>query len=139
MPGYVHFSRDPVRNRNVISVVEWNPNEVDKKNSDKFDLEFRSKVSEGWRNDSVYVRGADGKRHFDLVDLSKLQPVDKTDLSAVDFDAMAAHLKALKLNDVLNSEKYQYPQRIKDAVAHAEKSMKDRSVFNVYETPKQLK
>lgn len=96
MPGYVHITHDPVTNRNYINVVDRNPLEVGmpKEHTE----EFTSKLAGGWRNDEIFTRDADGNRVCTLVNLKALPPVESWDLSAVDFDPMAAHLKATGLD-----------------------------------------
>jgi hypothetical protein len=116
-PGYVHFTKDPIKNRNYINVVEFNPNE--KPASNIHDLEFKTKLADGWRNDSIYSRDKNGHRRFDLVNLTQLPPVEKSDLAAVEFDAMTAHLKALNLDTKLSGDKFQFPERFHEAVKEA--------------------
>eukprot|EP00158_Paraphelidium_tribonemae_P005927 Partr_v1_DN27589_c0_g1_i9_m30297 putative ribosomal protein L27 len=109
MPGYVHFTHDPIRNRNYINVVEWNP--AEKEYSKIHDESFRSKISEGWRNDEVFTRDINGNRIFKLQNVNSLEQATPADLAAVEFDPMTAHLKASNLDKKLNSSTHQFPDR----------------------------
>lgn len=92
MPGYMHFTRDPVRDRLCVNVVEKNPNEV-KLSEIYTTAEFESRIADGWRNDQVYKRcPSTGQRIFELVDVNALAEAGSTDLAAVEFDPMAAYL-----------------------------------------------
>ena len=96
MPGYVHFTHDPIRDRTFIHISETNPTEV--RLTTEHTQDFRSKLAGGWRNDEVFTRSADGRRRtFTLYDLKMLPAVDATDRSAVHFDASAAYLEAMNL------------------------------------------
>lgn len=111
MPGYVHFTKDLVRNRNYINVVEWNP--ADKEYSTIHDEEFSSKLSDGWRSDQVFRRDMNGKRVFKLENVQALDEATPADLAAVNFDAMQAHLKAMNLQETLTEKNHVYADRLK--------------------------
>lgn len=110
-PGYVHFTEDKDLGRNYINVVEFDPKTVQLPT--EWTPEFSSKLAGGWRADSVFTRDASSHRHFDLYDLNRLPPVKSSDLSALLFEPMKAHMKAMNLQDKLDTEKYQYPERFK--------------------------
>jgi hypothetical protein len=76
-----------------------------KKEKVSHSVELTSKVSGGWRNDTVFTRLPDGRRLFQLYDLKQLPAVDPSDRSAIEFDAMLSHLKAMNLADRLLGEK----------------------------------
>jgi hypothetical protein len=126
MPGYVHFTHDAIRDRTFINVVKEDPNRapLSRDHSDT----YTSKLVGGWRNDQVFTRDADGKRVFKLINLKTLPPVQKHDLSAVDFDAMSAHLKAMRLDDALAVQGHQYPDRFKQVYQRIEADKNATSV-----------
>ena len=122
MDGYVHFAEDPVRQRTFINVVEHDP--ALKKYPAEYNEVFKSKLADGWRSDQVFKRDINGKRQFELVNLTALPAVQNTDLSAVEFDPMLAHLKAMNLHDKLAdkaTEGYVFQDRIRRCLAESGK------------------
>lgn len=101
MPGYVHFTKDPVRDRTYINVLEFKHGE-DKLPSVHSDT-FQSKLLGGWRNDTVFTRNADGSRNFQLFDLTLLPAVQPSDRSAVKFDATLSLLKSMGIQSATSS------------------------------------
>lgn len=107
MSGYVRISEDAKQNRQYVHVLSEPPTTVNNVNGKALYREPHqplhwSKVAGGWRNADIYTRDpVHGKRIFKLVDLTKLPQADTSDLSAVEFNPMIAHLRAMQLDSVL--------------------------------------
>lgn len=109
--GYVHFTHNPQLKKTYINIIEENP--ANTKVTDINTIEFSSPLSMGYRADHIFQRDADtGERKFELYDLTQLEEVQDTDLSAVNFSPMNSHLEAMKLKEKLSTiENYQIPER----------------------------
>lgn len=117
--GYVHMTTHSTRNgKQFINIVEQNPKTTTTDLPSEHTLEFRSPLAQGYRADHIFTRDPEtGERHFTLYDLNQLPPVEKTELCAVDFDPMQAHLKAMNLDstDLAKKVTYQFGERFAEA------------------------
>ncbi|KAI3651207.1 hypothetical protein MP228_004688 [Amoeboaphelidium protococcarum] len=128
MDGYVQITRDPLKaNKKYINVVKEKPEHSTMQHNERVmhTLEYKSPISEGYNYSVVQSRcSITGKRTLKVTNLNLVndgKPAESWELSAYEFDPMAALIKASGLSKdqliskIGNQESFNFADRFEEA------------------------